>query len=125
MAKNLGELADALYAKNEELAKINAKVKALEAEKTQLQNEVLSALDEAGTTTAKGKKASVSLGETQRFNISDFEALAPFLLRKKALHLFERRISSKAAAEMIESMGGKPIPGLSIFTQRRINVSKV
>lgn len=125
MAKNLGDLADALYTKNEELAKLNAKVKLADAERIQLQNEVMAALDDAGTTTAKGKRASVSLGETSRFNIADFDLLSTFLIRKKALHLFERRISSKAASEMIESLGGKPIPGLSIFTQRRINVSKV
>jgi hypothetical protein len=101
---------------------VNVKVKAIEDEKRELESKLLAAMDDVGTTVAKGKKASVSISETSRFSISDFEQLAPFLLRKKALHLFERRISSTAAKEMIESLGGKPIPGVAEFKQRRLNV---
>jgi hypothetical protein len=125
MTVNLGELADKVYTKSEEIAKINAKLKVLEAEKRDLENTILTHMDQAGTDIARGKKATVSISESERFSIQDFDELTPFIHRKKAYHLFERRISANAAREMIESLGGKMIPGLSRFTQRRLNVRKV
>ena len=41
-------------------------------------------MQEAGTDIVRGKSATVSISETMRPSISDFELLAPFLIRKKA-----------------------------------------
>lgn len=125
MAKNLGELGDAIYMKAAEIAGINETLKRAENERKELENELLLKMQDAGTDIVRGDKATVSISETVRPQIQDFEALAPFILRKKALHLFERRISATAYREMKESLGGKAIPGLTEFTNVRLNVRKL
>lgn len=125
MSYNFGATADKLYKKAQDLAKANAKVKDLENEQREIQNELLAAMNDAGTGIIRGKFATVSISETTRASIADFEAFEKFVLRHKALQLFERRVSSTAYREMRDTLGGKEIPGLSEFTQQRLNVRKV
>jgi hypothetical protein len=125
MAINFGELADALYAKNEEISQANAVVKDLETEKREIENTLLLAMQDAGTNIVRGSSATVSISENVRPQIQDFDAFTKFVLRRKALHLFERRIASTAYRELKDELGGKPVPGLSEFTQVRLNVRKV
>lgn len=125
MAVNFGVLADSLYAKNEEISQANARVKELEAEKRDIENTLLLAMQDAGTNIVRGSAATVSISENIRPQIQDFDALEKFVLRRKALYLFERRIAATAYRELKDSLGGKPIPGLSEFTQVRLNVRKV
>lgn len=122
---NFGLLADALYDKNGEIAQLNAQLKEREGEKRDIENKLLGAMQEAGTDIVRGNKATVSISETVRYQIVDTEALFPFIGRKKAFHLFERRLSSAACKEMLESLGGKPIPGVTPYPQTRLNVRKV
>lgn len=125
MSLNLGELGDALYAKHEEIAQANAKLKVLTDEKRLLEDRLIAAMKEAGTDIARGDRATCSLGEpTVVAKIEDWSALERFILRKKALNLFERRIASTAYREMKASLHGKAIPGLSEFEVRRLNVRK-
>jgi len=121
---DFGKKADKLYKKDQEIAAANARVKELQTERNELENELLAAMQDAGTTIVRGKTATVSISETIRPRIADFEKFAQFALRKKALHLFERRIASTAYKEMKESLGGKDIPGLSEFAQHRLNVRR-
>lgn len=122
---NLGGLADDLYAKNEEISALNAKLKALEDEKKGLEEQILTGLRDAGTDIARGNIATISISETVRASITDFAAFEKFVLSKKALHLFERRISATAYREQLDLLKGKPVPGLSPYTQIRINCRKV
>lgn len=125
MSYNFGATADKLYKKTQDLAKANAKVKEIENEQREIQNELLAQMTSAGTDIVRGKLATVSISETTRASIADFEAFEKFVLRQKALQLFERRISSTAYREMRDHLGGKEIPGLTEFTQQRLNVRKV
>lgn len=122
---NLGALGDAIYAKNAEIAQANAVVKELELEKRSIEEQLLSAMEASGTDIVRGAKATVSITDTVRAQIADFDAFSVFCLRKKALYLFERRISAVAYREMKELMKGKAIPGLSEFTAKRLNVRKL
>lgn len=125
MAKNLGKLGDAIYKKAAEITKLNEKLKELDGEKRAMETELLQAMQEAGTDIVRGDLATVSISETERANIHDFESFERFVLRKKALHLFERRIAMKPYREMKEQLGNKPIPGVTEFLQTRLNVRKV
>lgn len=124
MTYNFGATADKLYAKIQELAKVNEKVKDLEGERKALENELLAAMQDSGTDIVRGKKATVSISETTRASIADWEAFEKFVLRTKNLQLFERRIAATAYREVKEGLK-KPIPGLTEFTQQRINIRKV
>lgn len=125
MASNLGAMADAIYEKNEQIAQANAALKVLEGEKRDIENRLLESMQEAGTNIIRGAKATVSISETTRPSIFDFDAFSKFVLRRKALHLFERRVAANAYRELKEELGGKTIPGISEFTQQRLNVRKV
>lgn len=125
MTENLGSIGDAIYSKSEEIAAASAKVKELETEKRALEERLLQGMRDAGTDIVRGAKATVSISETVRAQIADWDELAKFVLRKKALHLFERRIASTAYRELKEQLGGKAVPGLSEFTQTRLNVRRV
>lgn len=124
MSLNLGQLADEIYAKNAALASANAVVKGIEAEKRELENTLLAAMQDAGTDIIRGSDATVSISEVVRPQLKDFDLFAKFVLRKKALHLFERRIASSAYKELKDELGGKPIPGVDEFTQTRLNIRK-
>jgi len=123
MSENLGELGDLIYAKSAEIATIDAQRKELDSERTALENRLIAAMQAAGTDTARGKVAAVSISISPKPKIDDIEALYSFVLRKKALHLFERRIAATAYREMKDQLG-KPIPGLSEFNVTRLNVRK-
>lgn len=121
----LGELGDKLYAKNEEIAGINAKLKEKEDEKRAIEDKLLAAMLDANTTICRGNKATISISENVRPQIQDLEKFYRYVLRHKALHLFERRIAAVAYRELKDSLKGKPIPGLTDFVQQRLNVRKI
>ena len=125
MTVKLGDLADELHGLQEQLAKINVEVKALEDKKHALESNIISALQDNGIDSIRGKYATISITETVKPQIADFEEFATFVLRKKALHLFERRISGKAYKEMKELLKGKAVPGLNEFVQQKLSVRKV
>lgn len=124
MAMKLGELGDKIYAKNEEIAQANARVKELENEKRAIEEKLLAAMQQAGTDIVRGEQATVSISETIRPQLADADAFFAFVLRKKALHLFERRIAATAYREMKDSLKGKPVPGVTEFSQLRLNVRR-
>lgn len=125
MSVKLGEMGDAIYRKNAEIAAAEEVVKALSAEKRSLEDQLMQAMSDAGTDIVRGELATVTLSETVRPKIDDWDTFATFVLRKKALQLFERRVSATAYREMKEALKGKPVPGTSEFTQQRLNVRKV
>jgi hypothetical protein len=124
MALNLGQLADALYGFNEQIAALNVKLAEINTQKAALEEQMLTAMDSAGTDIARGKLATVSSSEKSRVIIADFTMLEKFCLKRKALHLFERRIAQGAAKEMMEELQGS-IPGTSVMKSRSLNIRKV
>lgn len=124
MTVNLGALADSIYAKREEVAQARAVADELEKEQRAMENDLLAAMQEAGTDIARGQSATVSITENVIPQIQDFEAFATFVLRKKALHLFERRIAKTAYRELKETLAGKPVPGVGEFTKVSLSIRK-
>lgn len=128
MSFNFSELCDAIQKKQEKVDAIMAKAKAqtkdMEEEIKQEEHTLLLAMQDAGLTTIKGSKSKAEIKESLRISIKDFDALAAFVKRKNAVHLFERRISVTAYREMKESLGGKEVPGLAEFAQQRILINK-
>lgn len=125
MTVKLGELGDALYAKKQEIAAANEVVKRLDAEAREIEDELLIRMQDVGTDIVRGSSATISISENIRPQLQDWDAFSAFVQRKKALHLFERRISTTAYREMKEALGNKPVPGVTEFTQLRLNVRKL
>lgn len=125
MSVNLGTMCDDIKRLDVKVAAAQAKADELKKQRQEQEDNLLIAMREAGTTSVKGKIASANITETIRPQIKDAEKFFAFVLRKKALHLFERRVAVTAYRELKESLGGKPIPGLNEYTQIRLNVTKV
>ena len=125
MAVNLGALGDALYSKNAEIAAANEVVKRLEADKRAMEAKLLDHMREAGTDIVRGEVATASISETIRPQLADWDKFAAFVLRKKALHMFEKRVAVGAYKEMKDSLNGKEVPGIIEYTNVRLNLRKV
>jgi|LSQX01.1.fsa_nt_gb hypothetical protein len=126
MSYNFSETADRiaeLQRKTKEIeAAAAAKCEPLKDEIKVLEQELMLAMQDAGLSLIKGKSSEAKLGEELRIGFQDFEEFSKFAKRKDALHLFQRRISVAAYRELKESLGNKPIPGLSEFMQPKLNV---
>lgn len=129
MAFDFSTLCDEIFTLQSKVDKINAKAKAdtkgLEAEIAIKEQELFQAMEANGNLLGvKGKKSKAEIKETLRISFGDFDKMSTFILREKALYLFERRISVKAYEELKAKKGNKPLPGFTEFTQRKLNVSK-
>lgn len=128
MKLNLGELADKVFGKQLAIDKIETQAKAktapLKEELKQLEEQLMLAMNDAGTLELKGRVSKAEIKETLRVNFQDADEFFKFAIRRKALHLFERRISIVAYREMKELLGNKPVPGLSEFQQSKLTVKK-
>lgn len=126
MSFNFSEVADRIVDLESQIHEIEsaaaAKTKDLKQQVKDLEEQLQLAMIDAGVKQIKGAKSEAKIDERLRVGFQDFEAFEKFCLRKKALHLFERRIASTAYREMKDSLGGKPVPGLSEFIQTKVNV---
>lgn len=119
----LGTLIDGIWSLRESKRALEAQIKELEGKIAEKETALMERLDKEGADKATGKKASVSISETQVANIVDFDALAAFVKKTGYFHLFQRRVADTACRELWEQ--GKAIPGLEPFTKRRLNVRTV
>ena len=103
-----------------------SKAKPFSDEAAQLKELLEAAMNDANLAEVKGPKsgAKAKISETLRVSIEDYSALEQLVYRKKLLHLFERRVSTKAYAELKASLGNKPVPGLKEFLQARLSITK-
>lgn len=123
--KKLGTLVDELFAIREKKGGLQAQMKVLEEEETQLETEMLGRMDEQGLDQVRGEKATVSISKTAVPQVKDWDALNKFILRFKALHLFQRRLAVGAYREAVELNKGKQLPGVEEFEKTTLNVRKV
>jgi len=128
MTINFSELCDAINAKQIKVDLIKTKASAaaqpLEQEIEDMEKELFEAMEAAGLTKIKGKASEAEIKPQLKLSISDFEAFQQFVIRRKACHLFERRIGVKAYKELKDNLGGKPIPGLSEYEFKKLNVKR-
>lgn len=101
-----------------------AKAAPFEEELKSMQEVLQQAMLDSGLKEFKDGKSIAEIKTSLRIGIQDYAALEQFVYRRKALHLFERRIGSKAYNELKEALGNKPVPGLSEFNQIKLNVKR-
>jgi hypothetical protein len=128
MSTDFGALCDTIATKQAAIDKANLKhkekMKPLEAEVEDLEQELLVAMKEAKLLSVTGRQGEATIKEKTRVSFADFAVFAELVYRKKLAHLFERRISVKAYEELKKSMGNKPVPGLSEYVQETLSVTK-
>ena len=119
----LKQLADA----DNEVATATGVLKAKKEAYERVADKVFAYMDEQETETIRNSKIGlqVTIGETENETIEDYDKFAQFVLRNKLLHLMQRRISPAALREWNENNPRKKVPGIGVFTKRRLHVTKV
>lgn len=122
-----GELLRMLAEADDKVAEANGALKQAKIEYEKVADQVFALMDEQETEAIrnKGVGLQVSIQEREIERIEDWDDFERFCLRHKALHLFQRRLSATAIREMMESLGGKPIPGVGTFKVRKLSVTKI
>lgn len=124
--QNLGEIANRLLEIDSQITALKAEHKAelspLEQEYKDLEDTLVSTMQSIGLTEVATPAGDIECKSQLRVSFADFDQFIEFARNQDCFHLFERRISTKAYAELKEALGGQPLPGLSEFMQARLNV---
>lgn len=121
---SLGTQIDALYKLKEDLRAIQATETAKKEEIAAAEVVLKETMEREGVDKSTGKLATVSISENQSANVTDWDAVWAYIIKHKATHLLQRRVSDPAIREIVE-LKGKPPPGIDMFTKRTLNVRKV
>jgi hypothetical protein len=117
---SLGSKIDELFDLREKYREADKQAKELKAQLDDLESEIIDLMDKEGTTTGATGKASVSITESIRPTVEDWDQFYAFLHRRKAYHLLERRPSVSGCRELFETKGS--IPGVTAFKKRVLNL---
>lgn len=122
-----GELLRRLADADDKVAQANGALKQAKIEYEQVADQVFALMDAQETEAIRNKAVGlqVSIRESEVERIEDWDAFERFCLRRKALHLFQRRLSATAIREMMEELDGKPVPGVGTFKSRKLSVTKI
>jgi len=113
-------LIDDIWAEREKKRQLEAAIKDIEAVIHEKEDALIVRMDSEGVPKSTGGKASASISEVVSFTIDDNTVFNNYVLKTKYFHLFQRRVSDLACRELFEQ--GKPIPGLTAFKKRKVNI---
>jgi hypothetical protein len=125
LPQTIGAISDRLWQLREDKKKLAEQEKSINGQIAALELLLFERMDKEGTTKGAGRRASVSLGEQTIFQFdtdnNGYDLFVKFVARNKFYHLFERRISQLATAEVFAKKG--MVPGLKVFKKRTINLT--
>ena len=101
----IGQRIDQLYDLRERKRDLEDEIKKLQEEMGVLESELMLEMDSQGVDRSSGKKASVSIQESVKPNVQDWDLFHKFIKKNDAFYLLERRPSVTACREMIETKG--------------------
>lgn len=123
MSSTIGEEIDVLYDLKQKKKKLEAQAELVQEEINAVESALLERMDKEKTTKGAGAKASVSVGQLERFNISDEEAFYKYIKRTGYFHLLEKRPSVTGCRELYER--NMAIPGITPYVKRTIKVTPI
>jgi hypothetical protein len=119
----VGAKIDALHALREEKREIESKLSEKVSEIAALEGELMDQMDAQNITKSTGSQATVSISVSVKPAVEDWDAFYAYIHRHKYYHLLERRPSVTGCRELFDTKG--VIPGVTPFTQRKLNVRSV
>ena len=117
---SIGVKIDALFALREKKRAHEKAISELERSYGVLEQELIQQLAAEGISSSKGKKASVSVTESIRPTVEDWDAFYAYIRKTKYFHLLERRPSVTGCRELFDTKGR--IPGVVPFTKVTLNL---
>jgi hypothetical protein len=122
----LGAKIDAYFLLKKELAAQNSIAARMKEDLTDMERELIHALDDNDLTGSQGHESRCSITETEVAQVDDMDAVYNYIESDfdNRRYLLQRRISSTAFKE-IKTITGEEIPGLSSYTKRAISIRKL
>lgn len=121
--KTIGQEIDALYDLKQKKKKLEAQAELVQEDIDKVEAALLERMDREQTTKGAGLKASVTVGQLERFSISDDEAFYKYIKRTGYFHLLEKRPSVTGCRELYER--NKAIPGITPYIKRTVKVTAI
>lgn len=106
----LGGLVDRLYAVRQDYLAAKAVSDQAQAKFKEVEQQVIVTLKQIGTEKGAGKKAQVSLSQTETGVIEDFDALWKWAIKNDAGDMFHKRLTQEAWRGRREA--GVAVPGV-------------
>lgn len=119
--KTVGAKINKFHSLREKKRELEAKVKEVADQMSELEMELIYQMEAEGIAKASGKHATVSISESVKPRVEDWDVFYKYIRRKNWFHLLERRPHVTACRELFEKNHGK-IPGVVPFTYRRLNM---
>jgi len=119
----IGSKIDKLYKMIEEKRVLTKKVLTLEEKIKELEAEVKTVLKKDKLEGGSGDRAQSTIGFKHIPIIEDPKKFRSFVLRNKALSLYQSRLSVKAIEEMVEHRR-RPIPGIGYLKVEKLYTTK-
>lgn len=113
---------DALDELRQRKKDIAAELKEVEQDFNALRDELMDIMDQQGTNILGNSRFRVSITESEVPDIVDWELVHGYIMANDAPYMFERRLSTAAWREALES--GELIPGTKPFTKRTLSLRK-
>lgn len=115
----MGKAIDKIFALRKKKAELEAAVKDVGGQISDLESELMEAMAAAGMEKAATKAGSVSMSASTVAQVVDWDAFYAYIYKNKFGHLLQRRVSDPAWRELLEQ--GKKVPGTTGFTKKRLS----
>jgi hypothetical protein len=123
MTKKLDDEIDRMFMLREQKRGLENQIKEVNTEFNKVHEWCLERMDEVGTSTARGRYASVSITESVVPRIEDWGAVQDWIMENDGIYLVHKRISSGPWKELLDT--GEIVPGISPYTKRQISLRKL
>jgi len=121
--KNLGAAIDLLYTLRATRKRAETLAEQQKTIETRFETEIFAKFAKAELSGARGRLAQAAIERREYVTIENFDALATYILKTKALDLLQRRASPEAVKARWAN--GKTVPGVGKFTKIRLALSAV
>lgn len=121
--KTMGTCADKLWQIREKKSAAKKVLDAIEEEEKALKEHIINTLPKSNASGVSGKLANVKVYNKQIPQVNDWDKFYAFVKRNNAFELMQRRLSTAAVEERLESK--KKIPGVEIFKATTVSLTKV
>lgn len=116
----LGREIDALWELREGKRELEEKLTVVAKSIVEKELELLHRMDAEGLLKSTGTHGTVSISESVKPTVTDWDAFYEYIKRHNFMHLLERRPSVTGCRELFELKG--KIPGVEPFRQRKVNL---
>jgi len=121
VSKNIGELIDKIAGLDAEVKILATKIKKINKKRESLEIDLMTAMRKAKLNKASGSMASASIKPSRHPYIENIEKLYSYIIKNRALDLFQRRINAQAYFDRLEN--DEHVPGVKIFERTSCRVT--